>query len=199
MFCPELADFLRARIDKPLSREDAESILLLSLPEPLVSHGALSDHKVAISDGYTLQVERMCDVIEEIRPLHFDHWKETEAYRQGQDFEPDYAAFCTSEAGGRFLLFTARHAGKLVGNCALYLHRSTHTGQLIATEDTLFVLPAYRRGTGLGRELVKFAHAGLRQVGVREVRVTTKTINLVSKLLERMGYSATATVLTKQL
>ena len=199
MFNPELTDFLRDRIGKQLTLQDAESILLLSLPEPLVDGGALPGYSLELPNGYTLARERMCDVIEEIKPLHLEHWRETESYRHGQPFDPDYTAFCTAEAGGRFLLFTARHAGKLVGNCALYLHRSTHTGQLIASEDTLFVHGAHRHGTGLGRELLKFVHEGLRLVGVREVRVSTKTTNQVTKVLQRMGYAVTGTQLVKTL
>ena len=39
---------------------------------------------------YAFAVERMENMLEEIKPLHQAHWKETEAHRHGIAFNPDY-------------------------------------------------------------------------------------------------------------
>lgn len=143
--------------------------------------------------------ESIESVIEEIKPLHLAHWQETEKYRAGLPFNPDYQAFIAAEQAGRYVLFTVRDAGgRLVGNCALYLNWSTHTGTLVAKEDTLFLLPDARKG-GVAKEFVEYIENALSDAGVREVRLTVKTVNKVGMLMQRWGYAHVANELVKVL
>lgn len=146
----------------------------------------------------TFQVERMSDLVDEIKPLHVAHWNETEKHRHGQSLSADYAAFVASERAGQYVLFTTRKDGLLIGNCACYLHRSTHTQRLVATEDTLFVLKAHRSGR-MGIEFFKYCERVLTEIGASEVRLKVSTTNAVDKMLQRQGYEFTAHELSKQL
>lgn len=148
--------------------------------------------------GVTFQVERLRDALEELKPLHLAQWLETDAYRHGQGLNPDYPGMIESERAGRYLLCTARKDGVLVGNCAVYLFRSTHTQRLTASEDTLFVLKEHRAGR-LGIELFKYCERILQGLEVREVRFSVKTCNRVWKAWQRQGYQITAYQMSKQL
>jgi GNAT superfamily N-acetyltransferase len=143
-----------------------------------------------------LQVERIEDVLEELKPVHAAHWQETERYRHGIALNPDYNYMINAERTGRFMLFTVRNDDGLVGNCMMYLSRSTHTQRWVAEEDTIFILPEYRKGR-LGVRLIRYVEDVLRNMGVTEIRVTVKTVNDVGRLLTHLGYNHTGNQLTK--
>lgn len=148
--------------------------------------------------GVTFQVERLRDCLEELKPLHHAQWMETDAYRHGQGLNPDYAGMIASERNGGYLLFTARKDGVLIGNCGIYLFKSTHTQKLTASEDTLFILKEHRAGR-LGIKLFQYCEAILYGLGVHEVRFKVKTGNNVWKVWQRLGYQITGIEMSKQL
>lgn len=148
---------------------------------------------------YVLAVERIEDVLGEIKPLHAAHWAETETYRHGIALNADYEYMISSERSGRFMLFTVRdQANELVGNCMMYLTRSTHTQKWVAEEDTIFIRVDHRKGR-LGIKLVRYVESVLRALGVTEIRVTVKTVNRAGVLLKALGYTHTADQLVKVL
>lgn len=149
-------------------------------------------------DGAVIHVERMQAILPEIVPLHAAHWAETEKYRHGVPLNVDYDHMVNAERQGRFILFTVRRDGALVGNCAMYLTCSTHTQQWVAEEDTLFILSEHRRGR-LAIKLIQYVEDVLKNMGITEIRVTVKTVNRVGDLLERLGYAHTANQLVKVL
>lgn len=146
--------------------------------------------------SYLAQAELLADIIDEIRPIHHAHWMETEGYRHGLEFNPDYARICGYEQIGQYVLFTLRHDGELVGNCGIYLNQSTHTGKRIATEDTIFILPEHRKG-GTSRWFHDEVEKALISLGVSETRISVKMANRAQKLFERWGYEPVAVELVK--
>ncbi|GAB1719034.1 MAG: GCN5-related N-acetyltransferase [Nitrosospira sp.] len=132
--------------------------------------------------------ERIADIGEEIRPLHRAHWDETERHRHGLPFDPDYATFIRYEHAGRYLLFTVRKENRLCGNCAMYLDRSAHTQTLLATEDTLYLLPVARTGR-VARCFVGYVENAMRLLGASEIHITVKTVNKAGRFLRMLGYS----------
>lgn len=147
---------------------------------------------------YFIQCEYLEDVLQEVAPLHQAHWHETESYRHEIALKPDYERVIESERAGQLLLFTVRCDEGVVGNCMLYLSKSTHTGKLIAEEDTIFILPSHRKGR-VGIKLIQYAEDILKRLGVTEVRVTVKTVNRVGDLLKALDYQHTANQLVKVL
>lgn len=149
--------------------------------------------------SYNLQPERLVNILADIRPMHRAHWEETEAYRHGLVFAPDYEAALAAEASGEYLLLTARTStGELAGNYTFWLTKSRHTGTLVASEDTMYIAPQHRRG----RLFKRFADYGERAVaafGARELRLSTKTTNDVGQMLPRMGYRHVANQYVKLL
>lgn len=142
--------------------------------------------------------ERIKDVWDELLINFHEHWKETEAYRHGQPFNPDKSRYIQYEDLGYFLLFTVRDEGKLVGNCTMYVLPSMHTQELVATEDTWYLLPDYRK-SGIGVRLYKYVEKKLESLGVVEITMTAKESNKSGKIMEGLGFEKVASEYAKQL
>lgn len=148
-------------------------------------------------NGHKFNMERMEDVQHEIRPLHVAHWEETELHRHDLPFNPDYSTFVRYERANRYVLFTLRDEHlRLVGNCAMYLDMSTHTQTLIASEDTLYLLPQARRGR-MGFKFVRYIEDALRTIGAQEINISVKVINKADRFFKLAGYQHVENGLTK--
>ena len=130
--------------------------------------------------------------------LASQHWRETEGYRHNQPFAPSYARYKQYADIGCFLQFTARDEGRMVGYSGIYIVPSMHTQCVIATEDTWFLLPDYRKGRN-AIEFYKFVEAECRSRGAVEIGMTAKLTNSAGRILEYLGYSMTSNQYTKHL
>lgn len=137
----------------------------------------------------TFQKESLKDCLQEIKPAWRSHWEETEGYREGLGFNPDIALYLEYERIGYYHLFTARHDGKLVGDCGMYVRTSMHSQTTNASEDTIYLYPEYRKGGNGGRFLDFVENHLTQKMGVREITIDIKLSNVrVGKLMERRGY-----------
>ncbi|SCY25554.1 hypothetical protein SAMN05216420_1049 [Nitrosospira sp. Nl5] len=179
---------LKANMGRPLSPELGADILIAAdWLSPLMPRALIDEIPPEDYQGFTFAVEHIGNIIEEINPLHRAHWDETEEHRHGLPFNPDYETFVRYERAGRYVLFTLRDEGKLLGNCAMYLDMSAHTQTLIATEDTLYLLPAARRGR-VAMLFVAYVEQSLRQIGAKEINITVKTVNKAGRFFRMLGY-----------
>lgn len=141
----------------------------------------------------TFHVERLSEIRAEMHVLHEAHWAETETYRHCHQLAMDYPALEAEERAGTMIQVTARAGEQLVGNMRMYLRTSRHTGKRVAVEDTLFLLPAYRRGRAAA-QLLRYTQRCLNALGYREFHITTKlTSPAAGRLLEFGGFKAVAT------
>lgn len=139
--------------------------------------------------GMTFQVESFRQILPELHELHELHFAETEKHLHGAALKPNYPYACERERQGTLLQFTVRAAGKLVGNLRMYLSHSTHTGLLVAEEDTFYILPGYRKGF-LALAFLRWVEERLVSVvGVREIRANSKILNNAHRLMEYRGYT----------
>lgn len=143
-------------------------------------------------------IEKLAPIWPQIMGLALDHWHETEGYRHGQRFEPDIVRYLQWEQLGCYVMFTARDAGRMVGYAGMYIVPSMHTQDLIATEDTWFLLPDYRKGRN-ALEFYKFVEAECRRRRVREIGMTAKMTNGAGKILEYLGYREVSRQFSKHL
>lgn len=148
-----------------------------------------------VGDGYVIQAESLRAIRTELERQHAEHWKETEVHRaaiplalaSGLDYRADM------ERAGLALQLTARmvDGGTLAGSLRFLLGRSNWTDTTYAAEDTLYVAPEHRTHN-LGLRLMRFGEKCLRQLGIREIRATTKTVNRAHAVLKRAGFKPVA-------
>jgi len=192
-----LISLLRANMGVQLDPNLAADIMVLADQIPtLVPFDVIDRIKPEASGEFAFAVERIEDIEDEIKPLHKSHWNETEGHRHGLPFNPDYQTFIRYERAGRYVLFTLRRDGVLLGNCAMYLDRSAHTQTLIATEDTLYLLPEARKGRTAMR-FVAYVENALKQIGAEEICITVKMVNKAGKFFQFLGYRQVETGFTK--
>lgn len=121
--------------------------------------------------------------------LAYIHWCETQKFQSEQEYNPLFDRYNQYAKNDWFVQLTVRDEGRLVGYSGFYVIPSMHTQALIATEDTWFLLPEYRKGwTAL--KLFKFGEQICRGLGVVRSYLTVpyskdKGLNA---LVERMGY-----------
>lgn len=185
LLCEELAPFMGVELTPQVLSRIVANICTRAYPGP-VDVSAVAPRVVG---SYTLSCERIADLLPELKALHAEHWRETEVRRHNHiTMNPDYDRVLDLEAQGRYFLIVARHAdGQLVANYGSYLARSTHTQDLVATEDTLFLSRPHRKGR-LGIALIRYAEDALRALGVAEIHVSVKKVNNVGAMLERLEY-----------
>jgi GNAT superfamily N-acetyltransferase len=155
--------------------------------ETLAAASDIEQVKPMVCDHMMFARERMEDIVSEMKLLHQAHWNETEAHRHGLALNPDYDIFIRYERARRYVLFTLRNDGRLQGNCALYLDKSTHTQTLIATEDTLYLLPEARKRRA-AKQFIAYCENALKSLGVKEINVSVKTINRAGRFFRMPGY-----------
>lgn len=193
ILCDEFAPFVGATLTPEVLSRIVARVTMRCYPGP-VDTSAVEPQKIG---SYTLSCARAIDVLSELKGLHQLHWLETEGHRHSVGLDIDYQRGLDLEMQGRYFLIVARHAdGRLVGNYGLYLAKSMHTSQLTATEDTLFIASAHRRGR-LGIGMIRYAEKALAQLGVTELNVSVKLVNDVGPMIERLGYLPVGTQYTK--
>jgi len=184
---PHLLSLLRESIGNPLTVELAAQICAAAAPPPSKQAIDPASHPAGSFSGVTFHVERMADVIEEIQPLHREHWVETEEYRWVVGLDVDYDQYVAAERQGRFVLFTCRDNGRMVGYLMMYLFQSAHMSRRQANEDALFFTKSARVGLR-ALAFVRFALARLEAMGVEHVIFTSKLARDSGVLYRRLKF-----------
>lgn len=149
--------------------------------------------------GYSVSLENIIENYDELKNLYIQHYSEMKERlsRDGieiSEYNPRLDVYFDTWARGDLLHFVVRHEGAAVGYSNIYLTNDMHNRDLIATEDTIYMLPEHRNGTG--RLLSKFILTHLRGLGVKRLSVTALTDLRVAKLWQRMGFKHTAHAMT---
>lgn len=138
--------------------------------------------------SYEFAMEPMTDgLIAELHPLHLAHYAETDAYRHDLALRPQYARLQALNAEGRYVIFTVRRDGVLVGDCSIHLFTSAHTSTLAAKEDSLYLSPEHRVGR-LALRFHDYLKRRLTEIGARELTCSVKVGTRGERFFERMGF-----------
>lgn len=140
-------------------------------------------------------IEKISEIWHEILPNLKKYYEQTSICKQG-DFKPDYERFKTYEDIGFFVLFTARHEGKLAGHCGMYLTRSMYTQEMVAIEDGWFMDEKYRKLTNPIKS-IQIIEDKLFEMGVKQISMTTEL--KMSGIMKRLGYTQIANQYSKYL
>lgn len=157
--------------------------------------------------GYTFHAEPFPEVLPELLAMHAQHFAETDRYA-GKPFRPDYEAMAADWRRGAMVQFTVRDdTWAVVGNLRMYLATSRHTGERVAREDTLYLLPEHRRGA-LASRFLDYCEAALADLGVQTITIDVrrprpaadgKPERSLGRLMERRGYRHVGEVYTLSL
>lgn len=132
-------------------------------------------------------LEKLSQTWHEILPLAEAHWNETKKY-QGVPFNVDVKRYIAYNDMGCYLQFVARDEEKAVGYGGVYVMPSMHTGESMATEDTYYLSPPYRKGRN-AILFFGFMENTLLSMGVKEVQLSTEVHNKTAeRIIEYMGY-----------
>jgi GNAT superfamily N-acetyltransferase len=149
--------------------------------------------------SYVISVEKFTDTYRDLEPLYRQHYKEmTERLLANgityPPYNPRLDEYGRASDGGWLLTFVLRLNKDICGYANVYVTNDMHNQDLIAKEDTVFVLKEHRNG--IGKKLVKFVIEELRGRGVKRLNVSAMTDLRVAKLWKRMGFKEAATQMT---
>lgn len=132
-------------------------------------------------------------------PLYRKHYAEMKARLEGDghvigDYNPRLDVYFDAMDREGLLTFIVLENGTIVGYSNIWLTNDMHNGELIAQEDTIYMLPEHRNGTG--RQLARFILDELESRGVKRVTISPVTDLRVGKIWERMGFKPVAQLMT---
>lgn len=130
-------------------------------------------------------IEPLAEVWDEMIANAYLHWQETQMCAEGEEFAPMYERY--AQYGSMYTVFTVRDGPKLVGHCGMYLTQSMHTQRLLATEDTWYLLPEYRRGR-TAIQFHKFVKDEMIRRGASKITMTAAPYNGACRIMEYLGY-----------
>jgi hypothetical protein len=141
---------------------------------------------------YTIRVESFRSILEELAPMHEEHWRETEKHRHGLPLNPAYDRIFALERSGSAVQYTIRRGhspgGELAGHLRMFQLPSIHTQLPVAHEDTLYLRPAHRPGGHLMVSLLRYAEHAHTELGASEIQANSKVINRADVLMRRLRY-----------
>lgn len=137
----------------------------------------------------TFQVERVTDILDEVKPLLEAHWREIALYQDQFPLNPDYEKYLALDRAGVVHIVTARTAGELIGYYISFIMPHLHYRDcIVAMNDILFLKSEYRRGR-TGMQMIAFAEEDLKRIGVNRMTIHVKTAHDFSPALLRMGFT----------
>ena len=104
-------------------------------------------------------------------------------------FAPSKEMYLSYNTAGMLRVYTARNEkAELVGQFVVQVYPSMHTGALTATDDTWFLTKDYRKGRN-ALKFLKYVEEDLRLQGVKELHISVKEANGISRIMEAKKYS----------
>ena len=149
--------------------------------------------------SYTFHLGRHRDTFEELEPLYRQHYGEMveRLARDGIEYSPynpRWDEYFKAGDNGHLLTFILRFDGKAVGCSNIYLTHDMHNSDLIAQEDTIYVVPEHRNG--IGKKFSRVILDELKERGVKRLNVSAMTDLRATKLWKRMGFKESAIQMT---
>jgi GNAT superfamily N-acetyltransferase len=133
--------------------------------------------------------ELLCEVVQEVQPLLDLHYRELCLHQDVIKLDPMWPEYALLEQLERFVVFTARDEGRLVGYSAFFLNRHMHYGGFtVAQNDVLFLHPAARRGT-TGLRLIDWTEQMLWDLAADKITYHIKFALDWRPILHRRGYA----------
>lgn len=141
--------------------------------------------------GISYQVESFRACTPEFKDFELKHWEELALTKEAVPVAMDWQRYWMLEQENKLHAVTVREDGYLIGYHITFVGGHYHyKDTLHGMVDLYFILPQYRRGR-IGIELLKFAEASLKELGVVKIITGCKLHMDHTRLLERLGYTFT--------
>jgi hypothetical protein len=133
--------------------------------------------------------ELLCEVVQEAQPLLERHYEELTKHKEVVKLDPQWDQYASLERLERFVVFTARDEGNLVGYNAFFVQPHMHyAGLLVAQNDVFWLCEEVRRGTTALRFL-RYSEDALKKMDVRKIVYHCKSSNNFAPILYRLGFA----------
>lgn len=134
-----------------------------------------------------------------LETLYKQHYAEMQTRLKSEgipigDYAPRTDVYFQAMDSGNMLTFIVIESRTVVGYSNVWLTNDMHNGELIAQEDTIYMLPEHRNGTG--RKFSRFVLDHLKGLGVKRMHITATTDTRVGKIFKRIGFRDTAQAMT---
>jgi GNAT superfamily N-acetyltransferase len=128
-------------------------------------------------------------LVEEIKPLIQMHYDEIALHKEHVLLDPDWDRYAAIDSTGNLLIVTARNEKmQLVGYAVFFITPHIHyKSTMIASNDILYLHPAYRKGR-VGIRLLKDSETACRYRGVNKILWHVKFAKDFRNILYRLGY-----------
>lgn len=148
---------------------------------------------------YTIGLENGRKNYSELEPNYRRHYEEMRTRLEADGvtigpYNPRLDRYFAAFDAGWLLNYVVRFDGAPVGHANVYVTNDMHNGELIAREDVMYVVPEHRNG--IGRKLVKFVLADLRERGVKRATMQAVTDQRARHLWRRLGFRDVGEILT---
>ncbi len=126
------------------------------------------------------------------------HYEEIALDKNQIPLNPDWESYQRMEDVGDLVCFTARDNAELIGYSFFFLKWHIHySNTRFAHNDVLYVHPNYRKGTSIGKDLIKYSEAELKNYGIDKVIWHIKCDHDWSAIMLRMGYRKDEIIVSK--
>jgi len=148
----------------------------------------------------TAQIERLTDVLPELKPLLPQHYDDLSLHRaHGVPLQPQFGTYLDRDAQGMVVCATLRQGGLIVGYKIGFVAPGLHYETcLTASPDIFFIAHEYRGGTG-ALKLFRCYEGELRRRGVSLWMDGSKNHKSTERLFMALGFQPTETVFSKWL
>lgn len=123
-------------------------------------------------------------------------WVEVDHRRKTSKLNVDFDKYIKMEEVGSHYMVAAYKRDLLVGYTSIFLAPSTHTGELTALTDSMFVRKEYRKSK-VGSELINKAEKEAVVKGAKHFMVTFKNDKPHQHIVEDLGFFSYETIYAK--
>lgn len=147
----------------------------------------------------TTTVETYDSIVDDIRPLLEEHWRELALFQDDIPLDVNWDAYRRGYEAGIIKAYGARLDGKLIGYAIFQvIERHPHYRHRFAINDVVWIAPEHRN-MRVGSALCEFFEADLRKDGPIVIAIETKAhAPALAMLLQARGYGLIGPVYGKR-
>lgn len=145
----------------------------------------------------TFHVEPLAHVIEQLKPLFPEHWKELALNQNCVPLDPQYDVYARRDSEGSVLCVVGRSAGAIIGYFVGFVAPGLHYKTCLTLTMDIFWLAPECRGAGAGFDMFACVEREAARRGVQRMFMGSKLHKDAGWLFERLGYRPVETYYSK--